>query len=186
MHVLRNLSLRTFLRRLALVLVLVAAIGSLFRLLWLEVPPNENALLAQFRLHRAAFEDVRQILLGAPAWRSVARWGVTTYDFPVPKVPVPGDASRPAYGRVISILEQAGGQVALRSEGPNPEVCVVVWAGGWAGETRHVSFCSRVNEPKNVVGRLDGDAARTLLHRTAGREVVYRHLDGTWYLREDG
>lgn len=146
-------------------------------------PPKESALLAQFSERKAALEEIRQLLLDEPTWRRVAEWGVRTEDYPVGGAPL-SDPSRVRSERVVDLLKQAGWKIAGRSEGPDPDVCIGAWAAGWAGDTRHISFCSLRGEPKYLVASLDSDEARALL-RSARREMVYRHVEGTWYLQQD-
>ena len=169
------------------VLVLVLAVaGGVLLCFWREgVPPKESALLGQFHRQRADLEEVRHALLDMPEWRRVGEWGVETWGSPGAKVPAPGDASRATYEKTVSILKRVDGATALRFDDPNPEICIVVWGWGFAGETRHISFCSRSDRPRNLVERLDSDAARAILRRSPRRQVVYRHIEGTWYLRED-
>ncbi len=165
----------------AAVLAVVVVGGLLVVLLRGSEPPRDSVLVEQFRTRRAAFETLRRLLEDDAGLVEVGKAGVATTAFPVPKVPAEGDSSRPGYERYLALLKDAGGSAASRWGESRPEVCVLVWGSGWAGDTRHVAVCSRRDAPENRVRSLDEWRPA----RTAGREFVYRHVEGEWYLRED-
>jgi hypothetical protein len=95
-----------------------------------RIPPKEAKLLQNFNEHRAAFEQLRDMLLADEHLRRVAGWGVDA------SKPFPTDRLK----KYQALLEESGGKMATRSEGEHPDPGIIVWAWGWAGNTRHIGI----------------------------------------------
>jgi hypothetical protein len=143
-------------------------------------PPKESTTIANFYSHRAQHEQLRDMLLSDKSFETVASWGVRTPESIKPKVPPEGGVSLDRFHRYLALLGEIGGYAAFRTEGKHPQVGVVVWAAGWAGNTRHASICWREDSPPRQAVSLD-DFYRT----TEPGEPVYRHIEGNWWIRAD-
>lgn len=159
----------------------LAAFGILV-LLGMPRPPKESELIQNFNKNRTAFEQLRDMLQADGHLRRVANWGVETADpFYL------GDASGSGvpidrYRRYLALLNQAGGQVASRSEGEHCDPGILVWAWGWAGDSKHIGVCWLDEIPTNQVPALDGYHGKR--QYPEGR-MVFRHIDEKWYLWTD-
>src|SRR5512133_1108961 len=163
------------------VLATAYALGAAFG--WSALPPRESALIDQFRVNRSAFESLKQLLVEEAGPIDVAKWGVRTRQSPLVALPPAGDFPLARYEKYLALLSRTGGKIASRGAGACPDTCVLVWGAGWAGDTQHVAVCSLCTAPANLIGNLD--EWWTVPTTTAAREVVYRRLDGEWYLRAD-
>ncbi len=120
------------------------------------------------------------MLLADDGLERVAIWGIETTNSVITKPPAGGfPASR--FNEYVSLLKDIGGEGAFRDRGQNPDVGVLVWASGWAGDTRHIAIYWLNHKPSNEVASLD-DFYRT----PKPRHSVFRHLDGDWYLGRIG
>jgi len=63
-------------------------------------------------------------------------------------------------------------------------VCISAWAGGWAGDTRHVDICWINRQPADRVTNLD-DYHKNSGHNGHPRSGVFRQIEGNWYLWAD-
>lgn len=152
-------------------------------ILWLYAaaqPPKEAATIASFRTHRAQYEELREMLLADSALVRVADWGVQTLDSPVPQVPPEGKFPAPRFQKYLSLLSQIGAKGAFRTHETRPEIGILVWASGFAGDTRNVNISWRDDQPINQVASLDE------FYRTPKpRKPVYRNIEGNWYMWAD-
>jgi len=163
-------------------LCLVAVLCGLFVLAFPSSnPPKEKKLIESFCAHRAVFERLRDMLQEDKNLLRLADWGVETTKSPPHRVQEGVDFPVNRYNEYLSLLGQIGARGALRGRGEHPEsVGVLMWASGWAGDTRHVEICWMDHEPASQVASLDA------YYRTAKpRTPVFRHLDGNWYLWAD-
>ena len=161
---------------------LAAAFGVLVLLGYLVFvphPPKEAKLIRNFHTHRAAFEQLRTMLLADKNLRRVGIWGVHTDNLFYIGYPSPTQFPPDRYKQYLALLKQIGGGVAYRSEGEPACPGVVVWGSGWAGHIVHIEVCWLEETPTNQVPSLDGYRWR-LAH--GKQEGVYRHIDGNWYL----
>lgn len=145
------------------------------------MPPKEVKLIQDFNEHRAAFEQLRDMLLADGQVLRVANWGVETRK----GIGVPPEGNFPLnrYNQYLALLKQVGGLVAYRDEGEHPDPGVLVWGYGFAGDTKHLGISWEDQEPTNQVASLD-DHYKKRMHGEEWR-VVYRHIDGNWYLWTD-
>jgi hypothetical protein len=85
------------------------------------------------------------------------------------------------YNEYLVLLKEAGGVGAFRARGDPPEsMGVLVYASGWAGDTRHVNICWLERDPVNSIASLD-DFYQT----PKPRSPVYKHIEGNWYIWAD-
>jgi hypothetical protein len=167
-------------------LIAVLFVGGL--LLWCRVrnaPPRDSALVAQFNDRRGTFVELKELISLQSEWVRVAPWGIETTSHVLVDKSSDSRWFTAEYERCLALMQRVGGKGAFRSQDACPEVCIFVWAAGWAGDTRHIAVCSRCSEPgrEQLVDSLD--QAEPVLRAHAGRWVVYRPLGGEWFLRED-
>ncbi|MFT3916486.1 MAG: hypothetical protein QM704_21125 [Anaeromyxobacteraceae bacterium] len=163
--------------------VLATAYASAAAFRWSTLPPRESALVDQFRGNRSAYESLEQLLVEEAGPIEVAKWGVRTRRSLLAEIPPSGDFPRARFDRYLALLTRAGGEIAWRGDDACPETCVVVWAAGFAANTRHVAVCSLCTAPASLTDNLD--RWWTTPTASGGREIVYRHLEAEWYLRAD-
>jgi hypothetical protein len=136
-------------------------------------PPAEEKLVENFYAHRLAYDHLRDMLLADQQLVRVAKWGLETTKSVVPQEPPDGDFPVGRYQEYLALLQEAGALGASRSEGVHPEtICVLVWASGWAGDTRHLQICWADDEPTPQVPSLEE------YYRTAKpRHPVFRKIE---------
>ena len=166
-------------RHIALISI-AALIASLFIIVLVTSrPPKESKIIRDFSAHRAAYEQVRTLLLGDKDVAAVADYGVENADSPISKIPPDGGMPAVRYQEYLALLKQIGASRVGRGSQPL-RVAFDVWASGWGGDTRHVNICWMEREPSNTVGSLDA------FYRTAKpRNPSYVHIDGHWYIWAD-
>lgn len=111
----------------------------------------------------------------------VADWGVETTKGTFS--PVAGRFPDDRYAQYLSLLKQAGGELAYRVKGEHPDPGILVWAQGFGGDTAHVGISWEDQTPTNLVASLD-DHVQNRKHGEQWR-VAYQHIDGNWYLWTD-
>jgi hypothetical protein len=60
------------------------------------------------------------------------------------------------YKQYLALLKQTGGMLASRSDGEPSEPNIVLWAWGWAGDTKHIGICWMKKAPLDEITTLDG------------------------------
>jgi hypothetical protein len=144
-------------------------------------PPAEEKVIANFSEHRRAYERLRDMLFADQQLVQVAKWGVETTKSIVPRVPPDGDFPSNRYKEYLAVLGEIGALRAYRAEGVRPEsIGILVWASGWAGDTRHVEIIWSEPEPANQVSSLS-DFYKT----SKPRHPVFRKIEGHWYIWAD-
>jgi hypothetical protein len=144
-------------------------------------PPPEKSLLSNFYAHRASYERLRDMLREDKKLLRVATWGVETTESVPASKPPEGTFPLNRYNEYLVLLGEIGAVGAFRGrEGESKEVGVMMYASGFAGDTRHVTICWLEVQPTHQVGSLD-EFYRTPKPRTP----VYRHIDENWYLWAD-
>ena len=163
---------------LILVGIPVAAIGWFFVS---TIPPSEASVIKHFNKHRAQFEQLRTMIEADKKLVIVADWGVETTDSPgISEVPPHGSFPAERYHQYLSLLAAADLGPIVRMKTPQSETRVLVWASGFAGDTRHVAICWLEHAPANQVASLN------LFYKTPKpRTPMYRHIDGNWYIWAD-
>jgi hypothetical protein len=173
---------RRFLLTLAVLLLAVFGCTILLVYLTMPRPPTDGELIQNFNKNRSAFEQLREMLQADKNLRRVASWGVETRhpsylgeasgsSFPVDR-----------YKRYLALLKEAGGKLASREEGEHGDPSILVWAWGWAGDTKHIGVCWLEEPPTEQISTLDGYHGQ---NRSSERQVAFRHIDGKWYLWTD-
>jgi hypothetical protein len=147
-------------------------------------PPREEKLIENFHANRAAYERLRGMLLEDEELLRVASWGVETKKSRFPRIPPEGDFPANRYNEYLALFKQTGSKLAFRDEGDHPMVCIGVWAGGWAGDTRHVDICWTDHKPADQVTSLD-DYHKNSRRNGHPRFGVFRPIEGNWYLWAD-
>lgn len=161
----------------AIVFSLLLLVAALF--FWpRSSPPPESKLIANFHAHRAAFERMREMLKADSQLRRVASWGVETTTSGIHKPPE-GDFPVARYNEYLMLLRVVGAKGASQGE-RGDQACILMWASGWAGDTRHSEVCWMGLTPDNQVSSLD-DFYRS----PKPRSPVFRRVDGDWYLWAD-
>lgn len=162
--------------------LLVVGLGCAFAYFYFAGrPPKEAKLIPDFQAHRPAYEKLREMLHTDKQLRRLADWGVETTTSPVPQKPPEGDFPLARYNEYLSLLKAVGGLWASRGEEYGVETdCVLVWASGWAGNTRHVDICWQEKQPSPLISSLD-----QYYQTPMPRHPAFRHIDGNWYLWAD-
>ena len=163
-------------------LFLAVAVCGLFVLVFpINEPPKESAVIQNFYKHRSAYERLRDMLLEDRELDRVADWGVQTTNTVVTSKPPAGDFPLKRYNEYLALLKETDAVGAFRDRGdPSESVGVLVYASGWARDTRHVTICWLAREPVNSVASLD-DFYRT----PKPRSPVYKRIEGNWYIWAD-
>ncbi len=155
------------------------ALAGVFLLSLPSKPPREAKVIENFNAHRPAYERLKAMLLSDEQLRRVADWGIENAEGI--HHPPEGGFSVDRFHEYLSLLSEVGAKGASRGRGENAqEVCVLAWAAGWAGDTRHVETCWLDHEPANQVASLDA-----FYLTPKPRHPVFRHIDGNWYLWAD-
>ena len=100
-------------------------------------------MIQNFNEHRAAFEQLKEMLQADGHLRRVANWGVdTTKPF---FLGYPSEKNFPIdrFNQYLALLKQVNGKMAGRDEGEYPNPWIMVWVWGWAGagDIKHIGIC---------------------------------------------
>ncbi|WP_157895188.1 hypothetical protein [Verrucomicrobium sp. GAS474] len=152
-------------------------------LYFVSIPPKEESLIRNFAQHRAEFEQLRGMLQADTHLVRAAGWGVQTVD-PLYLGPQSG-SSFPVerYDLYLALLKKVDGVGVSRGEGENPDVFILLWATGWAGDTKHVEVSYLSREPADMVERLYVHFRKRL--PSEGWKRQYKRIEGNWYLSTD-
>jgi len=144
-------------------------------------PPHEQDLIQNFYSHRAAYENLRQMLQENKQLLRVAGWGVETLDSVGIHHPPEGGFPLDRFDDYVALLKQTESKEAFRAKGDDGGlVCVTMWASGWAADTRQAGVCWADRAPSTQVANLDG-----YLQRQEKPRLVFRHVVESWYLFAD-
>jgi hypothetical protein len=156
-------------------------VGPCFYVGYTRKPPKEVDLINNFNAHRAAFEQLRDMLIADTNISRIGTWGVDIRKPFCMGYPTEKQFPLERFKKYQTLLKEAGGKVLSRREGdtvePEPSICV--WAWGWAGTSRHIGICWLNQSPTNQISTLDG--------YNSGLEDgwAYRHIDSNWYFWTD-
>jgi len=142
-------------------------------------PPKEERVIENFKVHRSAYEHLRAMLSADQQLLRVAAWGVETASPEGIRHP-PEGLPLGRFHEYLSLLNEVGAKSASRSREHPKDACILVWAAGWAGDTRHVEICWLEREPTNLVASLNA-----FYQTPKPRRPVFRHIDDNWYLWAD-
>jgi hypothetical protein len=117
-----------------------AAIGLVGYLVSSSRPPGEAKLIQGFRAHRAQFERLRDMLQADSQLVRLAAWGVQTTNSVLPCLPPKGSFPVSRYNEYLDLLKHVGGSAVSRGEGRDANPNILLWASGFAGETRHIGL----------------------------------------------
>jgi hypothetical protein len=144
-------------------------------------PPQEARLIANFYAKRAAYEQLRRMLTADEQLREVyAPFGVETATSGRPRAASEVNFSTSRYAEYHALLYQVDGPSVFRSGQNSSDICVVAWAHGFGGDTRHVDYCWLDRAPVNQVASLE-----QFYKTPKPRHPVFRYIDGNWYLLAD-
>jgi hypothetical protein len=93
-------------------------------------PPKEAKIIQQFNEHRAAFEQLRNMLQTDANLRRIAYWGVETEKPFFLGYPTGTNFSIDRFNKYISLFEDVGALAAWRDEGMHADVGIGIWAWG--------------------------------------------------------
>ncbi len=161
------------------VLLVVAGV---FALRYLMAPPSETKLIENFRSHRSAFEQLRDMLQEDKQISRLGEWGVHVHPGGISKPPE-GNFPVERFQRYLALLKQAHAVGVSGDDSPHPYLSVVVWRSGFAGDSVHIAFTWTDDKIARLVPSFE-DYHRT--HKApAGKGWVCSHVDGNWYLCTD-
>jgi hypothetical protein len=144
-------------------------------------PPKEDQAIRNFYAHRAAFEQLRDMLIEDKKLVRVSGWGAQTTTYMATREHPTGDFPVDRYKQYLALLKEVGGLGAHRHPHDRPvDVCIWLYASGWAADTRHLNICWEEQPPNNQVASLD-DFYKT----PKPRKPVFKHIEGNWYLWAD-
>jgi len=118
----------------AFVLVLLAVAGG-------RRAPANDGVAQRFHRQKAVYEQLRDMLREDEDVRQIARWGIRTEANPLTETPSVAELSADRYQKYLTLLSTIGALGMTRSNGDDPEICILMWASGWAADTFHVSVC---------------------------------------------
>jgi hypothetical protein len=152
--------------RLALIVVGLG-VGAVALLSWYAKPPSDDKFIQRFKTNKGAYQRLRDLLADEPSIRDVMNSGVQMSDSPIFVVPPTPHVSSAKFKEYLDLLHATGGIRVGRSEGSNPNICIAVWADGWAGDARHRKICW-IGDPFPRQGH-------------SSRKLIEDH----WYLEQD-
>jgi hypothetical protein len=147
-------------------------------------PPKEAKLIQNFNEHRAAFEQLRDMLLADGQVIRLADWGVETTNSAVSRIPPEGNFPLARYKEYLALLKQVNGKVAYHDKGGhlNPGPGIMLWGYGFGGDTMHIGICWMDQAPTNQIATLEGYRGQSTYQHTV---IAFRHIDQNWYLWRD-
>jgi hypothetical protein len=137
--------------------------------------PKDAALVAQFTAHKAAFEELRQMLAKDANLKSVQDWGVssTSRGFGSSSLTEAG-ISKDRYDSYMQKLERCRVSSVIRD---NDGCRFLVAASGFASKGYRICIAYRESKPETMLASLD-DFKKT----THDWQEAYRQIEGNWYL----
>lgn len=156
------------------VLILTAAIWGRVR----GTPPTDIELVKQFYEHQRELEKLRTMFQEDRLIMVITSQGVGTNLPSSIQSPEEIGFSRNRYNNYLTIMKGCGTTVAIHDIRKN-EIRFLVAGFGFGGEGWRISFTWRDNEPERRVSNLYDFHKR---HSRPG-DVVYRHIEGYWYLQ---
>jgi len=144
-------------------------------------PPREKQVVEDFYVHRVAFERLRDMLIEDKNLVRVADWGVQTTTSMATKERPTGDFPADRYSQYLALLKEVGGIGAHRDRrDPPADVCIWIYASGWAGDTRHLDVCWEAQVPAPQIASLE-----EFYKTPKPRKPAFRHVESNWYLWAD-
>jgi hypothetical protein len=144
-------------------------------------PAKEAQVIRNFYAHRSAFEQLRDMLIEDKKLVRLADWGVQTTTSMATKERPTGDFPIDRYKQYMALLKEAGGIGGNRDRSDSPaDVCIWIYASGWAGDTRHLDICWEAQVPAPQIESLD-----EFYKTPKPRKPAFRHVESNWYLWAD-
>jgi len=135
-------------RRIAfLLLSSFAGLAVLLAGLFTRTAPANESLAQRFSLKKADYEQLRAMLVEDKGLRQVASWGVRTASLAIVQAPPIVELPLDRYQKYWALLSRIDAAGMTRSDGADPDICILVWASGWAADTFHVSVCWMAHDP---------------------------------------
>jgi len=130
-----------------LVAVLIAA-------RFIMAAPSNESVAQRFNQKRAIYEQLRDMLVEDKSLRQLAWWGVRTATDPIGQAPPVNELTSDRYQKYKALLSDIEASGMTRSEGDDPNICILVWASGWAADTVHVLACQSGHDAPQPDARL--------------------------------
>ena len=152
-----------------------------------NLPPTENALIANFQAHRATYERLKLYLQEDNQLSRLSSGGIQTTTLLASQAPPMGSSERARFDEYLSLLSEVHGIGVHRTPpGLSPQFCVEMWGRGWAGDTQHISVCwlelivggKQVSSIDDIDWGADSSPGQ--------RQFFYKEIEGNWYLERDG
>ena len=157
----------------ALLALLAGIIAVLLAVRLTAAAPANEDVAERFRVKKADYEQLRDMLVEDKGLRQIARWGVRTVTSPKVQVPPIAELALDRYQKYMALLSEIEATGITRSDGASPNICILVWASGWAADTNHVSVCwLGTNAPAS------GSAVRFIFFSLGDRWYVQRDMQG--------
>lgn len=134
--------------------------------------PTNEVVAQQFSQNLATYIRLRDMLISDRDVRQIASWGVRTSKSPMGKMPPVDEMTLERYQTYLSLLSAIGAIGMSRSEGVDPEICILGWASGFAGSAVHVGVCR------------SGKDAQPSRSSKVGSETRFK-IDDEWYIKRD-
>jgi hypothetical protein len=129
--------------------------------------PTDDVVIQRFKNNKDAFQNLKEHIGGNPGIGEVMDSGVRMADSPTFVLPPTNRISSEQFQEYLGLLHATGGTRVSRSEGPNPDFCVGMWADGGLGDARHKNIC-------------------WIVAPASARGYFYRKpIDDHWYLERD-
>jgi hypothetical protein len=125
----------------ALLASLAGLIAVLFAVRLTTAAPADESVAQRFRPKKADYEQLRDMLVEDKSLRQIAPWGVRTTALPIVQAPPIAELALDRYQKYLVLLSNIEAAGITRSDGADPDICILVWASGWAADTFHVSVC---------------------------------------------
>ena len=169
----------------AVILAVMVIAVILLIVYFIDLPPTENTLIANFRAHRSTYERLKLNLQADDQLGRLTQRGIQTTSL-VSYMPPKGSSERARFDEYLTLLSEVHGLGVDRAPGLHPQFCVEMWGRGWAADTEHISVCwlEEIVRGKQVssIDDINWDA-----DNSAGkRQFFYRKIEGNWYLERDG
>jgi hypothetical protein len=156
----------------ALLVVFTVLAAALLAARYTAMAPSIESVAEQFNGKIADYEQLRDMVVEDKNLRVIAPWGVRTQTAPTVQTPPIADLPLDRYNMYLALLSRIGAGGISRSDGADPDICIVVWASGWAGDISHVSVCWFAH---GAPAPTPGTSAK----------LSYSSLGSQWYERRD-
>ena len=144
-------------------------------------PPKEAKLIQNFNEHRAAFEQLRDMLQADTNLWTVSDRGIEIRQPPFRGSPTEANFPTDRFNKYQVLLKEVGGLGAGSGDGKHHYACISIWQYGLLVNLRHIDILWLEKPPTNQVSSLEG-----YLAYSTNADVVFKHIDQNWYFSSDG